>query len=255
MANLEVQNNPFTSLLMVLAADPEAIGDADPAAGQMRLVAGDDLALYWLDETGNATPVSGAGGDVATDALWNAKGDLAVGTGSDTAIRRAVGSNGQVLTADSAETDGVKWATPSTGGFPTYVQALQSSQVAMSADNTWTDLTGASVSLVAGTWLVMGKVHALYAGTAIASVGMRVTDGTNHYASGELSMNAGNPGMNGNHWGGITTPWAVVTLGSTTTVKLQGITSTGTSNTVFRVALGVNGVGNNAAGILALRVA
>lgn len=42
------------------------------------------------------------------------KGDLIVATASATVTRRAVGSNGQVLTADSAETDGVKWATAGT---------------------------------------------------------------------------------------------------------------------------------------------
>jgi hypothetical protein len=38
------------------------------------------------------------------------KGDLIVGTGSGAVTRRGVGSNGQVLTADSTQTDGVKWA-------------------------------------------------------------------------------------------------------------------------------------------------
>ena len=43
------------------------------------------------------------------------KGDLIVATGPGAVTRRGVGSNGQVLTADSTQTDGVKWATPSTG--------------------------------------------------------------------------------------------------------------------------------------------
>lgn len=45
-----------------------------------------------------------------------AKGDLYVATASATVARVGVGSNGQVLTADSAETAGVKWAAPSGGG-------------------------------------------------------------------------------------------------------------------------------------------
>jgi hypothetical protein len=49
---------------------------------------------------------------VATDAIFDAKGDLVAGTGADTAAKLTVGSNGQVLTADSAQTLGVKWATP-----------------------------------------------------------------------------------------------------------------------------------------------
>jgi hypothetical protein len=55
-----------------------------------------------------------AAAHLAVDVLWQAKGDLAVGTGPATADRLGVGSNGQVLTADSAQTLGVKWATPAT---------------------------------------------------------------------------------------------------------------------------------------------
>jgi len=58
----------------------------------------------------------GAVGSTATDAIWDAKGDLAVGTGANTAQKLTVGSNNQVLTADSAQTTGLKWATPAGGG-------------------------------------------------------------------------------------------------------------------------------------------
>jgi hypothetical protein len=40
------------------------------------------------------------------------KGDILAATGSGTIVRQGIGSNGQVLTADSAEADGLKWATP-----------------------------------------------------------------------------------------------------------------------------------------------
>jgi hypothetical protein len=46
-----------------------------------------------------------------------AKGDLLVGTGSGTFVAQGVGSNGQVLTANSAQADGVEWATISAGGM------------------------------------------------------------------------------------------------------------------------------------------
>ena len=48
--------------------------------------------------------------------IIDAKGDVIVGTANDTAARLAVGADGQVLTADSAEAGGVKWAAA--GGGP-----------------------------------------------------------------------------------------------------------------------------------------
>ena len=47
--------------------------------------------------------------DVATDPIWDAKGDLAVGTGSNTAARLAVGAQGEALIADAGETTGTRW--------------------------------------------------------------------------------------------------------------------------------------------------
>lgn len=63
-----------------------------------------------------------------TAGMVDAKGDLLVGTAADTAARLAVGSNDQVLVADSAATAGVKWAALSgiggawTSWTPTVVQ-------------------------------------------------------------------------------------------------------------------------------------
>lgn len=84
----------------------------------------------WYDSTANeltaringsnvALGAGGGGGSVATDTIWDAKGDLAGGTGANTAVRLAVGTNGFVLTADSAETTGMKWAAAAGGGTKT----------------------------------------------------------------------------------------------------------------------------------------
>lgn len=44
--------------------------------------------------------------------IIDAKGDLIIGSANDTVDNLTVGSNGYVLTADSAQTLGIKWALP-----------------------------------------------------------------------------------------------------------------------------------------------
>ena len=50
------------------------------------------------------------------NAIVDAKGDLIAATAADTPARLAVGTNGQVLTADSTAATGMKWATPASTG-------------------------------------------------------------------------------------------------------------------------------------------
>jgi hypothetical protein len=50
--------------------------------------------------------------DAVPEAVVTAKADLLVGASSGVVDNLAVGTNGQVLTADSSATLGVKWATP-----------------------------------------------------------------------------------------------------------------------------------------------
>lgn len=51
------------------------------------------------------------------NAIVDAKGDLIGATAADTPARLAVGTNGQVLTADSTAATGLAWATVSSGGM------------------------------------------------------------------------------------------------------------------------------------------
>lgn len=60
---------------------------------------------------GSITIDGAAAGSVATDAIWDNVGDIAIGSGANTADNLPVGADGLVLTANSGETLGVEWAS------------------------------------------------------------------------------------------------------------------------------------------------
>jgi hypothetical protein len=69
----------------------------------------DDSTDEEVDVTIAAT--GGGGGSVATDTIFDAKGDLPVGTGSDTAAKLTVGSNDTIPIADSSQSTGIRWGS------------------------------------------------------------------------------------------------------------------------------------------------
>jgi hypothetical protein len=76
----------------------------------------------------------------------DAKGDLLAGTADNTISRLAVGTNGQVLTADSTAATGLKWAAASGGGkVLQVVQATYTTEVSNST-STYTD-TGLTATI------------------------------------------------------------------------------------------------------------
>jgi hypothetical protein len=79
--------------------------------------------------------VADASGIPAT--IIDAKGDLIAGTAADTAARLAVGTNGQVLTADSTAATGLAWATAAGASGPAFNAYRSGSQQSFS-QNTWT---------------------------------------------------------------------------------------------------------------------
>ena len=67
----------------------------------------------------------------------DAKGDLVAGTGADAFSRLGVGANNTVLTADSAEATGLKWATPSGSSGPAFRAYRATTDQSFTA-STWT---------------------------------------------------------------------------------------------------------------------
>ena len=64
---------------------------------------------------GSGLAGGGTSGAVTLTVDTDAKGDLIVGTGADTATKLSVGTNTYVLTADSSTTSGLSWTSPTTG--------------------------------------------------------------------------------------------------------------------------------------------
>jgi len=72
------------------------------------------------------------------NSIVDAKGDLITATANDTPARLAVGTNGQVLVADSVAATGIKWATPTSGALTKIASASFTTQSSIVVDNCFT---------------------------------------------------------------------------------------------------------------------
>jgi hypothetical protein len=69
--------------------------------------------------------------------LLTTKGDIIVATGNATLVRQGVGANGTVLTANSAQADGVEWATPAGVSGPAF-RAFRNTSAQSISQSTYT---------------------------------------------------------------------------------------------------------------------
>jgi hypothetical protein len=140
-----------TDLVTDLPADFEVFGQA-VATSMADLLGGTTGQV--LSKTSNTdmdfTWVALDDANAIQNTIVDAKGDLIAATAADTPARLAVGTNGQVLTADSTASTGLKWSTPIAATFNVgrnYVATTQST-----TSTSYVDLaTVQSVTVTTGT--------------------------------------------------------------------------------------------------------
>jgi hypothetical protein len=85
--------------------------------------------------------------DAIQNAIVDAKGDLISATAADTPARLAVGTNGQVLTADSTASTGLKWATPASGGKLLQVVSVSTATSTTLTSASYVDVTNLTATI------------------------------------------------------------------------------------------------------------
>lgn len=192
--------------------------------------------------TGPQGPAGAAGSDGS--AIIDAKGDLLVGTANDNLARLPVGSNGHVLTADSAQSSGIKWsAQPSVGAVINEV-VLSAAQAS---------ITFSSIPATFAHLVIVYQCRSDLSGVDIAQLQLRMNNDTGSTYNSQLVA-----GNNSTAFAGIQSSATFGTLGYTSAANAStGYASSGSveipnyigttffKNAIFQTTRDTNGAGAN----------
>jgi hypothetical protein len=133
-------------------------------------VPAESIAGHLIDLQDQIDSISSNAGIQST--IVDAKGDLIVATGADTVVRKAVGTNNQVLTADSAETTGIKWtaATDLVSAASTSVAGKVQLEDSVSSTSTTKAATPNSVKTVNDSLTTLSSNVSTLANTVNSSI-------------------------------------------------------------------------------------
>lgn len=172
-----------TDLVTDLPADFEVFGQAvDTSLAELKggttgqvlsKASNTDMDFSWVAQDDS---------NAIQNAIVDAKGDLIAATAADTPARLAVGTNGQVLTADSTAATGVAWATPASGGGMTLLST--------------TTLSGTSTTIsgISGSYTDLQIIISGVTFTANHSVLRIAPNGTTNMSDYVLSRNIAGTG-------------------------------------------------------------
>ena len=214
------------------------------AAADATLVDGPDWDADHVGERAQSSTTPAAIGTAAVGAgTTDARADHVHATGAGTPTTAAFGDAAAIGTGPAAAMTDHKHGMPAAPAASLTSQiAHMTASVTLTLANTFYDL--ASLTLAAGTWLVIGRIGAYPTNNDVY---------TGRLLSGAASAEEGQAGPLATGPGESLTLAGIVVLGSSTTVKLQ-VAAVGTAR-IVPPTVATNGTANLATSLLAVRIA